>query len=222
MKSFYEIFRDGNARLEIQKNTPHEFPAHFHSSMEIFILKKGRYRVLQNGAPTEISDGCIVVTDCFQIHAYEQLETVGEDCVLIVPYAYLEKFNLFRQGGKIENAILRDCALCDTLLNIVNAYLVAPFGENVRQAGVELLLSILSEKLTFTKEKWGNEEELIRGVLSYIHAHFQDKISREKIAKEFGYAPEHISRVFHRYVGTSLSLYVNGLRLEYIERRRKS
>jgi len=178
--------------------------------------------VVHNGERVEIEDGCIAVVDSFQIHAYERLGEVGEDCVLIVPYAYLEKFNLLRQGGKIETFFLRDMELCDTLLNIVNAYLVAPFGENVRQAGVELLLSILAEKLTFSKEKRGNEEELIRGVLSYIHAHFQDKISREKIAKEFGYAPEHISRVFHRYVGTSLSLYVNGLRLEYIERRRKS
>ena len=178
--------------------------------------------MVHNGERAEIEDGCIAVVDSFQIHAYEQLGEVGEDCVLIVPYAYLEKFNLFRQGGKIENFFLRDMELCDTLLNIVNAYLVPPFGENVRQAGVDLLLSILAEKLTFSKEKRGNEEELICNVLSYIHAHFQDKISREKIAKEFGYAPEHISRVFHRYVGKTLSEYINGLRLDYVESQRKN
>ena len=57
----------------------------------------------------------------------------------------------------------------------------------------------------------------MRRVLSYIQENFRGDVSRKRISSELGYSPEHISRVFHTYLGKGLSEYVNELRLSYID-----
>jgi AraC-like DNA-binding protein/mannose-6-phosphate isomerase-like protein (cupin superfamily) len=221
MKSFYEHWQDASQQLRIQANHEHEYPAHFHADMEIFLLKTGKYRVTINGEKWDMQAGDIAVIDSFQVHAYERLGNVEQDCVLIIPYSYSQKSNAWRRNKKIDRAVLHDAELCDTLLNIVNAYLVPAKSKNVQIAGVELLLALLFEKLAFSQEKVRNEEDLIRKILSYIQENFQGSVSLKKMAKSLGYAPEHVSRVFHRCIGKGVSQYVNELRLNYIEERRK-
>jgi AraC-like DNA-binding protein len=222
MKTFYELHRDQGENLSVNPNTAHDFPAHFHASLEIFLLKKGRYELTCNGEKREVGNGSVCVIDSFQIHAYQSKEEVGEDCVLLVPPSLLSSFYSRKDGRKIENAFLQDSALCNELLSIVNAYLLPPFSQNVKKAGVELVLALLLENLQFSNEKQKGEEGLVREILSFIHGHYQEKISRETLAKKFAYAPEHISRVFHRYVGKTLSEYINGLRLDYVEQQRRN
>ena len=49
-----------------------------------------------------------------------------------------------------------------------------------------------------------------------------EAFSLKNIARKFGYAQAHVSRVFHRYTNTGLPRYVNRLRLNYIETRRRN
>ncbi len=219
MKNFYEQWRDQTKKLEIHINTPHEYPAHFHSGMEIFLLKKGKYALKINGEKTVMQEGCIAVVDSFQIHSYERLSEVGEDCVLIIPYFYLNG-NFTGKNRRLKHAVWQDFELCERLFQVLNAYLVGANSQTVQKAGLELFLALLYENKEFSEEKGNNEEELIRKILSYLQENFQGKISREKLSKEFSYAPEHISRVFKRYVGMNLAQYVNALRLNYIENKR--
>ena len=48
-----------------------------------------------------------------------------------------------------------------------------------------------------------------------------EDVRRKKIAAALGYTEEHISRVFNRYIGSSISAYLNRVRIEYIERLRR-
>ena len=57
----------------------------------------------------------------------------------------------------------------------------------------------------------------MRQILTYLQTHFQGEVSRAAIAKALGYSQEHISHVFRRYTGKSLTEYVNGLRFSYME-----
>ena len=89
--------------------------------------------------------------------------------------------------------------------------------QSVRDAAAELFLSLIETRLVMSPGKEKDETQLIRDVLSYISEHFRGDVSLPKIAKKFGYAQAHISRVFHRYTDTGLPRYVNGLRLNYVE-----
>ena len=90
-----------------------------------------------------------------------------------------------------------------------------------QDAGAQLLLARLLEHLTFSPARGGGERLLLREILSYLQEHFKEPLTRTNVARALGYTESHISRVFHSYVGKGLSQYVNELRLQYIERRRR-
>jgi AraC-like DNA-binding protein len=76
---------------------------------------------------------------------------------------------------------------------------------------------LVLEKIPFTAEKSRDEVALVRKMLLYMQQHFTENLSRAVLARALGYAEAHLSRVFHRYVQTGISEYINGLRLGYID-----
>lgn len=49
--------------------------------------------------------------------------------------------------------------------------------------------------------------------LTYIHAHYRDELSREKLAERAGVSPEHYSRCFRGHTGHTLTEYLTLLRV---------
>lgn len=222
MEAFYEKTREEKDELDVQRNSHHIFPAHFHMNLEVLLLRKGGYTVRVGDRRQEVGAGSIVVIDSYEIHGYEDcaLKERRDSCVVIFPYRYLRKFNEWRKNFSIAEPIIRDVALCDELLKIADTYLTG--GEEIKEAAADLFLARLYERLRFSETKARGESALVRQILSFIQENFQDDVSRKTIARELGYTEAHISRVFHRCIGKSISEYVNGLRLSYVERLRAS
>lgn len=221
MKSFYEKYREDNGELIVFKRDNRAYPAHFHKNLEIFILLRGRFELLINEKRYEMTDGQIAVIDSYDVHAYGFGSEDSESLVLLIPYEYLQAFNAERRNLKIANPIFKDGALASEILKIADEYLADGREERIRIAGVGLVLALLYGKLSFTEDKNPNEVGLIRQILAYLQEHFKEDVSRFKLAKELGYTETHVSRVFHRYLKTGISEYVNGLRLAYVEKQRR-
>lgn len=222
MEAFYEKTREEKDELAVQRNSQHIFPAHFHMNLEVLLLRKGGYTVRIGDRRQEVGAGSVVVIDSYEIHGYEDcaLKERRDSCVVIFPYRYLRRFNEWRKNFTIAEPIIRDAALCDELLKIADTYLTG--GEEIKEAAADLFLARLYERLRFSENKARGESALVRQILSFIQENFQDDVSRKTIARELGYTEAHISRVFHRCIGKSISEYVNGLRLAYVERLRAS
>lgn len=222
MEAFYEKTREEKDELVVQRNRQHIFPAHFHINLEVLLLRKGRYTVRVGEKLQEVGEGSVVVIDSYEIHSYENcvLQEERDSCVVIFPYRYLRKFNEWRKNFTIAEPIICDAMLCDELLKIADAYLTG--GEELKEAAADLFLARLYERLRFSENKARSESSLVRQILSFIQEHFQGDVSRKEIAHTLGYTEAHISRVFHRCIGKSISEYVNGLRLAYVERLRAS
>ena len=222
MKSFYEKRRDDEACLAIQRNAENTFPAHIHNNLEIWLIKNGSYEIGVNDKRYRVENGGVIVIDSFDIHSYEALPFRGErdTCVVIIPYCYLDRFHAAKRGMRIAEPLITDVDFCDTLLRFVDDYLAKADAEAVKKAGIELLIAMLAERLSFVEGRTGDERVLMREILVYIQNHFRESASRADIAHALGYTEAHISRVFHRYLHMGISDYVNGLRLDYIERLR--
>ncbi|MBQ8295694.1 MAG: helix-turn-helix transcriptional regulator [Clostridia bacterium] len=218
MKSFYEKNREDSHELVIQRNTPHIFPSHFHRNLEIFILRQGEFSVTLNERQRIVTSGTVVIFDSYEIHGYDaRKEMQTESCVLVIPYEYSSAFMAKRQNMAIGNPVICDPALCDTLLRVVDEYLLEQDNEDIQKSAVELLLVILSQKIEWTQEKRREDTALIRSILSFIQEHYTDDASRSAISRALGYTQAHVSRVFHRYMRKGISEYVNELRLTYVE-----
>ncbi|MBQ7368122.1 MAG: helix-turn-helix domain-containing protein [Clostridia bacterium] len=218
MKGYYEKKREDDASLVCQRNSDHSYPSHFHVNLEIFALLKGEYEVGVNDARYKLCGGDIIVFDSYDVHSYQKKSEVCEDVILVVPLGYLQRFNAARKNLKIQSRVLHDEPLCRELLSLADGYLNAEVSEQVREAAIELVLARLSEKLTFEESKRKDESALIRSILIYVQENFQGDVSRATLARALGYTETHISRVFHKYLGMGLAEYVNGLRLDYIEK----
>lgn len=221
MKSFYEKDRE-YTELDMQRNIRHEYPAHYHHTLEVFILKKGSYDLLINENRYHCGDDCIAIVDSYDVHAYERKAPVGDDCIVFIPYKYLTRFNARRKGMRIAQPVIRDARLCDALMTIADTYIKRGESECVREAGAELFLAVLGENMQFVEGKGRDEVELVRKLLAYIYEHFHGDVSREVLAKATGYTASYVSRVFHRYLHVGISEYVNGLRLDYVKQMREN
>lgn len=222
MKSFYEKHRDDYDALAVQRNKNNTYPAHFHNSLEIFLVKHGRYEVQLNDSRYEVTDGSVLVVDSFDIHSYNALEkhAVRDTCVLIIPYKYLNRFWATRKDRRIANALICDTAFCARLMRFSDEFLCDGQSEAVERAAVELFLAMLAERLEFVESRSGDDRVLMRHILIYIQENYRQNLTRASIARALGYTEAHISRVFHRYLQIGISEYINNLRLAYIARLR--
>ena len=226
MKGFYEKYREDALGIIVSRNSKnYAIRAHFHSNMELFIVRKGQYKVTCNDLPLEVSDGMIVLFDSYDVHGYEAGGSNGaggvDACVLLVPYRLLSRFNARRGDKKLEQPIVKDRALCNQILSIVDEYVSGADRESAELA-MELILSLLYGRLTFSERDKKGETELMRKILTFAQGNYQGDASLTAVSRALGYTEEHISRVFHRFAGEGLPQYVSRLRMEYVTRAREN
>lgn len=222
MKGFYEKSREENTELHIRRRGTHDFKAHFHGNLEIFIIKSGAYRITVNEHEYTLTDGQIAVIDSYNIHSYEGLRGAGDDCIIIVPYRYLRAWSEVRRGMAMGSPVIEDGELACELLDIADRHLCEGVSVRRREAAIKLLLAMLLERLEWVEDHSRSEVSLIREILAYIHENYRNNVTRGGLARALGYTEAHISRVFHRYIRTGISAYVNELRLEYVDRLREA
>lgn len=221
MEGFYEKFREDASEVVVTRSRNHVYSAHFHSSLEILLVNRGGYRVICNDNTVDVADGCFAVFDSYDVHWYKSRLTEGEadDCVLIVPYRLLSRFNARRKNLRIAAPLVRDEALCKQLLFLIDEFVCGKDRETAESA-VGLILALVFDRLEFSAKEKKDEVGLMRKVLDYVQENYRGDVTLHTVARELGYTEEHVSRVFHRYAGEGLPQYVNRLRLEYIDRAR--
>lgn len=219
MKSFYEKPREDDRCIHISRNRKNAYPAHFHQNIEIYILNKGEYSLSINARSYLMKDGMIAVIDSYDVHEYVGGFTY-DDCALVIPYRYLDRFNAARGDMAIENNIITSPKLCEELLWLADTYLRSD-SDFTRDSAVQLLLSRLISHLSFSANRKRGDANLARKILTYIQANYKNDISRSDIASAVGYTEAHVSRVFHKYLGRGINDYINSLRYEHMLREKE-
>lgn len=221
MKGYYEYERENDLKF----NTVSPcclIGAHFHSNIEVFLVKSGKYIITKNGATIEIGAGEIAVFDSYDVHSYdEKIEEQTENVVVIIPHFYLERFNEQRNNKRITNTIIKDNALFEKLYSFTTEWLMQKQDEHVNRASAEMFLSLLFKSLDFDNVEFA-EGDAIRKILSYAHQNFRLGISANDIAKNLGYSGAYVSRMFHKYLKESIPEYLNDMRLDYVKKELSS
>lgn len=219
MQSYYEQHQDNKNKICIAIGPSFTFSPHFHKKIEIFFLIKGEYGVTRNGKAYRLKAGDIMFFDSYDVHSYDKRDCEVEGLVIIIPPSSAEKFFSRKDGKRVLNPLISDVELCNKLFDLSKEYIVpSNLNDTVKSGAVELILSLLESKLIFEKRQFSDETTLAQNLLVYINEHFKSDLNLSTLSKQFGYSPEHISRVFHRYIKCGLPDYVNGLRLDYMHK----
>lgn len=223
MKALFENPEQCKAQEVISRDDERAWPTHFHSHIELFIVKSGKYLIGINGKTYDIGDGTLVIFDHYDLHSFEELAPRIDDCVVRIPYDDCAEFDKVRMNKRISNPVIRDAKLVDLVLNIVDSVNVKKDNNYFVAASIKYILALIYKHLEFTDSTIGteNEAEYARRIMLYISDHFREKITTSSIAQEMGYSREHISRIFHNYFRESIQTHVNNKRVEYIEERHR-
>ncbi len=217
MKAFYEVNREEEIGIGCKIDTEFEYPEHFHAKIEVFLLLDGKYEISVNGKAIEIEKGDIVFFDSYDVHAFKKKSAKSKGILIILPKAYvLENAN---KKGNLKSNVIKDEILFNELCFIFEQYIIYEKNLATKEAGIKLFFAKLYEKAQFVEDKGIDETILIKNILSYLHDNFKNRLTLSVLAKHFGYTSEHLSRTFHRYLKKSIPSYVNGLRLEYVEKK---
>ena len=220
MNGFYEIKREENKSVVLIENDDYKgFSNHYHNNLEILLLKKGTGKAVINGIEYEVTEKTIVISDSYDAHAYKMAGAQkNEAVVLIVPYAYLSKFNKYKKGRKILNPIVKEEVFFDKFVRLLKEIDWNESNAWAVEAGVDFLLSQLVSYLELGALDKMQDHELFRSVLRLLHENFKEDCSLKTVARKLGYTPEHVSRVFHRFTKKSIPQYINELRFQEVER----
>ena len=220
MNSYYEFFRDNANEVYFQVDKNPKFPQHFHAGIEVFILKEGFFTVSVGGESLDVTSGSVVVFDSYEIHSYDAKKDDDKSAVLLIPYEF-RKFIFPSEKHKIQNHIINDYKFTQTLLNIVETFIVDN-SKTVQNGAVFLICALLKEKILFTKNQQKEDADVLKKILIYVTENYTKNVSRKKISLAIGYSESYISHVFNDYLKISITDFANLLRFKHVENEIKN
>ena len=161
MNSFYQESQDSENIINFNLGPNFTYPAHFHQKIEIFFLKSGEFGVWRNGVHYTLRSGDIMFFDNYDVHAYDVRTCIVSGIVLIIPNNVAQKFFARKGGKKIVNPLISDPELCNKLYGLSNEFVVKKdLPTTVKCGAIELILSLIEQKLEFTQSENSDETTL--------------------------------------------------------------
>lgn len=201
----------------------HFIPPHWHRSLELTYIVKGKLRIQTGDKEAIYSDGDFFVINSGDIHEVSNLPTdnAAEVICLLISYDYLEE--LYPGIDKIRFDMLTTketyAELRELFLQIIALHhQQKEFDYFLIQAQLLNVLYFLFEHHQTdenipTIQKHVKTQKLYKQILEYIHLNYQKELSLAIIADEFHFSREHFSRLFKEAFGKTFIEYLNDYRL---------
>ncbi|MDY3846236.1 MAG: helix-turn-helix domain-containing protein [Eubacteriales bacterium] len=212
--NYYEPEADVNGHLLIERYTQNGGlkPAalcHFHNSIEIAVIKKGKCRVHINANEKLMSEGEIAFIDSFSSHFYNSFDDT-EMYIMVIDRQLVGDLEI----DETFEAFLCDngCAknICDFIDSIYDFYSDNLF---IRRGIPNIAVGMMKKFYQTVKRKKEKSEQIFIEVLKYIEETFKTDITLKALSKKFGYVPNYFSELFNKFTGMHLREYLNRRRI---------
>lgn len=216
MRPLYENVQDD---LEIYLRSTGHISSHVHKSMECVYVSEGTLElgIGQNFYHMQKGDFALIFPD--MIHHYQVFDS-GKCAAVYLLFApslsgsYVQTLHQFCA----EDPVIRAADLHPDILYAINSLLHHPAEEHVQilhQAFVQIILSRALPMLTLIPKNAADDGDIVYQTVTYIAAHFTEEVSLTSMAKDMGYSPFALSRVFSGTFHTNFNRYLNDTRLDY-------
>lgn len=197
--------------------------SHYHEYFEIYCLEAGERIHVVNDRLYRISPGEFVIFPPYWMHHSFGEEDVGFK--RIVAYFRADQvcspavLEALKEGGGVYRPAARARQDAHHLLEQLLAEQKEPgsLSGEYMQAAMNLLLMLLlrGEK---AREK-PQMHSRISEVIAYIHSHYQEDLSLEKLAGRFYVSPYYLCREFKKYTNRTIVQYINVTRIMNAQRK---
>lgn len=194
---------------------------HWHRSVEIFLVLEGELEFFIDNKSLPLAAPDFVIVNSNEIHSIESPKP-NTTIVVQIPIScfagYLgeEDYAVFSKQSEEENL-----ELVRLIVQIYQAYQQkgSAFELKVRSLFFELLYLMVTAFMK-AEEDQGNIRQKrhldkLSKITSYMKSNYNQNITLESVADEFGFSPTYLSRMFKRYANVSYKTYLLDLRTEY-------
>lgn len=203
--------------------------AHIHSDLEILFLIDGNIEVSTQTEVFSLSSGEIAVFNPYQVHSYTSISDVPVILIIQIDTTFCRPYYPQLTNTRFETSHISKIipekylsALSNLCFDIGYNYFSEVLAYEFMCIGdINRLIVIL---LTFVPFQILTDQELASAahtkkrterMMTYIHAHFQEKLSLADIAQQENLSVAYLSRFFKSQIGESFQNYVTQLRLEH-------
>ena len=214
-KTVYEDFADGSFYLFLEKHTFFLDVPHYHDSLEVLYVIKGKTTVHINGVSHDLSEGEIFVCNSQMVHFYENYDDNKLALIAVLSAKYLRTFREVYKNANFPT-VLRDKEANAKIYTILNEW----FNFEKRNVLVDcaysnLLLNKIVELYDVIQPNQDNENNVLAiNFINYVNENYNKDITLESTAKHFGYSKEYFSKKFKQTVDKNFLAFVNSIRVQ--------
>ncbi len=205
-------------RHDSRRKTLYNMYMHWHDAIEILLIMEGKMNVLSGKEHTVVEQGQLVCIHAGHLHLYDPItEFCRYYCIIFPPDALDGKELYYSNLPRIsEDAQAKEWMV--QLLAIIKEK--APFWQEKGKALLTLIVARLAEiGGDVCYEDSSRPSQLVKAAMAYIDKyHLNPTLSLEEIATQLHISPYHLSHVFKKVTGKSISSYWQAQRLDVARR----
>ena len=208
----YEKAADEQGYCYYKHKTEPNTHLHFHAAQEMIFVKRGIMYAIIDGKRYEIGagEGCFVRSYLPHLYSHENPET--EVFIFVATDEYFrEAFSSLRGTPPVQFRF-SDYPLLDALGKSLESSSKTTF-QTTFLGTLLLLLSKIASENALLPQTSETVSDVVRSALIFVQNHYAEDLSLSRLAREFGYSPQHFSRLFHKHLQINLCQHVNAVRV---------
>lgn len=188
---------------------------HWHNRLEVIHVMDGQGTVTIDFADFPVKKGDIVVVPPCALHTAR-----GRDGQIMTSQTVVFSLECFHGNCQFTPVIRAGMAGFAEITSVMELIFQPPMGSKQSR---ELLLQGYATALYALlgccgyehrrQAQDGQNSQPVKDVISYIHAHYQEKIEIAQLAQIAGYSKYYFVRYFSKHVGCSCTYYIQAIRL---------
>ena len=216
------VFEGGHGNYEREK--------HWHTSIEIFAVLKGRLTFFLNEEEYPLEAGGLIIINSNEIHSIHAPRK-NETVVLQIPLKQFEKYFTAQRFIRFTSAarVAKDQKskapdnrkLAFFIEELYKVYRAREEGWEYRT--MALYYNILYLMVRDYRETEAAQEEIqdsrrldaLSKITTYMREHYKEDLRLSGLASMFGYSDAYLSRMFRKYAKVNFKTYLQDIRMAY-------
>ncbi len=184
---------------------------HFHSQIEIYLVRSGQIEVFVNDQRNVLHEGEFAVSFSYDAHGYRSLGNATTE-FLIIPTDLCGEFLQLLSDKHTASPFINDRKTYETVHNAMEQIFAG--ANSLSQCGyIYVILGAILDQMPLSTQKEPQSTHFSAKLLIYISKHFREELTLTRLATAFGYNPSYLSRNFRKTFGVSFGKYLSMVRL---------
>ena len=215
MNALYETVRDEERHASIWQCVNDQYPTHFHTSIEVYLVTEGRVVCTQEGREYPMGPGEVFVNSSCMLHGHFTPDA-SRSIVAVIPLDVAPGLRKKLSNSRFRDVIYRGDRREEivSLIHIMRDAFVRR-DEASADALSAALLTMLVADMGLEDAPREDAPDFVRELIRFVQESLTEELNMKLLAQHFGYSTGRMSHLFNEKIGCSLTRYVNSYRCRY-------